>query len=144
MSTSAAGQSDDRCIVLARAIHRAHDTLVAHAESFARSNGLEVGHLSMLHALGLRGEMRMGDLAESVVVGAATVTRRAKQLEERELVRRRRSEESQREVLISLTKEGEALFERSFAHLHAAHRQYFDERFTHQEQRALERLLERV
>jgi DNA-binding MarR family transcriptional regulator len=144
MNNRAVELSGDRCIVLARAIHRAHDALVAHAEAFARLNRLEAAHLSMLHALGLRGEMRMGDLAASVVVGAATVTRRAKQLEERGLVRRKRSEKSQREVLISLTRKGEALFERSFTHLHAEHRRYFDERFTNQEQRDLGRLLDRT
>ena len=109
-----------------------------------RLSHLEVAHLSMLHALGLGGEMRMSDLASRVVVGAATVTRRAKQLEQRGLVRRKRSDESQREVLIRLTTKGGALFERSFAHLHAEHRSYFDDRFTKEEQKELQRLLERL
>ena len=115
-----------------------------HEDSFAQLNDLEVAHLSMLHALGLGGEMRMSDLASRVVVGAATVTRRAKQLEQRGLVHRKRSDESQREVLISLTTKGEALFERSFAHLHAEHQRYFDDRFTNEQQKELQRLLERL
>lgn len=144
MVKNAAGLSNDRCIELARGIHRARAALVSHAEAFGRRNDLEGAHMSILHALGLGGEMRMSDLASGVVVGAATATRRAKQLEERGLVRRRRSEESQREVLISLTGPGEVMFEKSFAHLHSEHRAYFDERFTEAEQTILAELFERL
>jgi DNA-binding MarR family transcriptional regulator len=139
---NAADLSHDRCIDLARGIHRARAALVSHAEAFAQRNDLEGAHMSILHALGLGGEMRMSDLASGVVVGAATATRRAKQLEERGLVSRRRSDESQREVLISLTEKGEAMFEESFAHLHAEHRKYFDDRFTEEEQGQLQALFQ--
>jgi len=65
-------------------------------------------------------------------------------LEERALVRRRRSNESQQEVLISVTTLGEAMFEDSFLHLHHEHRAYFDERFNQQEQQQLQQLFERL
>jgi DNA-binding MarR family transcriptional regulator len=134
----------DRCITLARGIHRARRALLSHAEDFANGEGLEAAHVSILHALGLVGEMRMSDLAAKVVVGAATLTRRAKQLEERKLVARERSPESQREVLIRLTKQGQALFERSFAHIHGKHRAFFDDRFSPSEQRQLAALFEKL
>lgn len=139
---SAQELSTDRCIALAYGIHRARNALESHLEAFARDHGLEPAHLSILHALGLNGETRMKDLASRVVVGAATITRRAKQLEERGLVRRERSKESQREVLIRLTTSGEAIFEESFSHLHNEHRTYFDDHFTRDEQQQLQRLLE--
>jgi len=142
VARSAKELSTDRCIALAYGIHRARNALESHLEAFARGHGLEVAHLSILHVLGLGGETRMKDLASRVVVGAATITRRAKQLEERGLVCRKRSSESQREVLIRLTASGEAMFEMSFSHLHDEHRKYFDDRFTPDEQRQLLRLLE--
>ena len=142
MVRNAVDLANDRCIDLARGIHRARAALVSHAEAFGRRNDLEGAHMSILHALGLGGEMRMSDLASGVVVGAATATRRAKQLEERGLVIRRRSDESQREVLISLTEKGRALFEESFAHLHAEHQKYFDDRFTEEEQGQLQLLFQ--
>ena len=134
----------DRCIELARGIHRGRRMLVSHAQEVADKEGLNAAHVSMINALGLMGEMRMGELASSVVVGSATITRRAKQLEERNLVVRRRSSESEREVLISLTDEGEAMFERSFRYLHGRHRALFDERFTEKEQLQLQRLLAKL
>jgi len=136
--------SKDQCIALAYGIHRARQALESHLEAFGRTQGLEAAHLSILHTLGLGGEMRMTDLAARVIVGPATITRRAKQLEERALVRRKRSKQSQREVLISLTPLGEAMFEDSFFHLHHEHRAYFDERFNQQEQQQLQQLFKRL
>ena len=144
MTRNAAELATDRYIALAYGIHRARSQLESHVESFARGHDLEVAHLSMLHALGLGGEMRMSDVAARVVVGAATVTRRAKQLEQRGLVRRRRSTTSDREVLISLTKKGATLFEASFTHLHAEHQRYFDDRLTAEQQQQLQRLLDQL
>ena len=136
--------SKDQSIALAYGIHRSHDALASNVEAFARHHRLEAAHLSMLHTLGLGGEMRMKDLASRVILGAATTTRRAKQLEERGLIQRKRSDESQREVLIRLTKKGNAMFEKSFANLHQAHRTYFDGRLSKAEQQMLERLLDKL
>ncbi len=141
MSRDARELGADRAIQLAMGLHRAHRDLLAHAAEFGAEQELEVIHLSILHALGLRGPQKMGDLARTIVIGAPDMTRRGRQLEERGLVSRQRSPASQREVLIALTAEGEALFNRSFRHLHAAHKQYFDSRLTVAEQRELGKLL---
>jgi DNA-binding MarR family transcriptional regulator len=134
----------DRSIQLAMGIHRAHRDLLVHAAEFGAQHRLEVIHLSILHALGLRGPQKMGDLARTVVIGAPDMTRRGRQLEARGLVSRQRSPESQREVLMALTAAGQALFDRSFRHLHAAHKKYFDARLTVAEQRALDKLLAKL
>lgn len=144
MSSKTQDLARTRAIELALGIHRAHDRLVEHVETFAKARGLEGVHLSILHVLGLRGTVRMGELAQRVVIGAAGMTRRASQLEELGLVQRQRSPESQRVVLIRLTKKGKALFERSFTHLQAAHAGYFDERLTKTEQAQLARLLAKL
>jgi MarR family 2-MHQ and catechol resistance regulon transcriptional repressor len=128
-------------IRLAMGIHRAHRALVAHAEAFGAEQGLEVIHLSILHSLGLGGPKNMGKLAKSVVMNAPDLTRRAKQLEDRGLVVRERSKESQREVVIALTPEGEAMFGRSFRHLHSSHSDWFGARLSKAEQQVLGKLL---
>jgi DNA-binding MarR family transcriptional regulator len=144
MSRHARELGADRAIQLAMGLHRGHRDLIAHAEEFGATCGLEVIHLSILHGLGLRGPQKMGQLARTVVIGAPDMTRRARQLEERGLVTRERSKASQREVLIALTPAGEELFNRSFRRLHAAHKDYFDARFTVAEQRELGRLLAKL
>jgi DNA-binding MarR family transcriptional regulator len=135
---------DERAIRVAIDLHRAHRDLLAHAEAFGAKEGLEVIHLSIVHSLGLRGPVTMGALARATVIGAPDMTRRAKQLEERGLVSRERSASSQREVVIALTPAGQALFARSFTHLHGAHAAYFDARLSAAEQRELGRLLAKL
>ena len=88
--------------------------------------------------------MIQGELAQRVVVDAAGMTRRAKQLEDRGLIARERSEQSQREVFVRLTKAGEELFGRSFGHLHATHGAYFNDRLSTKEQRQLAALLAKL
>jgi DNA-binding MarR family transcriptional regulator len=134
----------DRAIQLALGVHRCRRELIAHAAAFGEREGLEVVHLSILHAIGLQGPVKMGVLARSIVMGAPDMTRRAKQLEDRGLVARTRSATSQREVLIALTPAGEKLFQRSFCHLHEAHKAYFDERLSAAEQRELAKLVAKL
>ncbi len=86
----------------------------------------------------------MGQLARSVVLASADMTRRAKQLEALGLVARERSQASQREVLIALTPAGEALFAGSFFHLHAEHDAWFSARLTKAEQRERGKLLAKL
>jgi DNA-binding MarR family transcriptional regulator len=136
--------SQARCIHLAYGIHRARAALESHVETFAATRGLTGTHMSILHTLGLGGEMRMKDLGARVVMGGPTLSRRAQQLEDRELIRRRRSEQSQREVLIQLTSAGESMFEASFAHLYDQHRTYFDDRFDPAEQIQLLQLFNKL
>jgi len=111
-------------IQLARRIHRVRGQLIANAREIAEDLELEPVELSMLNTLGRRGAMRMGDLAGEMVIHAASLTRRAKGLEERGLVDRKRSEHSNREVLISLTRKGRVLFDRGFRRLHDDHHTY--------------------
>ena len=47
-------------------------------------------------------------------------------------------------MLIRLTKSGEAMFQKSFSHLHCEHQKYFNDRFTQEEQRQLQQLLNRL
>ena len=133
-----------RCMDIARGLHRARKHLVAHARALAREAGLEDVHISMIDVLGLRGPLKMGDLAARMVIGGANNTRRAKELEHKGLVVRQRSEVSNREVIIRLTKEGEAFFQRSFRRLHDAHRDYLASGLTVAEQKQLLALLDKL
>jgi DNA-binding MarR family transcriptional regulator len=144
MAQGARKLGKELAIRVAMELHRCHRDLVAHAEAFGAKEGLEVVHLSIVHSLGLRGPVKMGELARASVIGAPDMTRRAKQLEARGLVVRERSTSSQREVLIALTPAGQALFARSFTQLHASHQAYFDAGLSAAEQRELGRLLAKL
>jgi len=128
-------------ILLARRIHRARGQLIASAKEIAEDLELEPVELSMINTLGRLGPMRMGDLAGEMVIHAASLTRRAKGLEARGLVDRKRSEQSNREVVISLTRKGRSLFSRGFRRLHDAHRAYFSV-LSPAEQKTLKKLLD--
>src|SRR5262249_8758335 len=99
MTRSMRSLAHDPGIRIGWVIHQCHHALVKQAEEFGDRQGLEVVHMSILHALGLGGALRMGDLAKAAAIRAPDMTRRARQLEERGLVSRTRSTTSQREVL---------------------------------------------
>jgi DNA-binding MarR family transcriptional regulator len=145
MPTDPRKLKDQPGIRIAVDIHRVHRALLAHAAAFAETVELEVALLSAVHSLGLWGPVTMGRLAQLIVVDAPDMTRRAKQLEAKGLVTRRRSPTSQREVPIELTPQGKALFARSFTQLHAEHAASFDAHLSRKEQQQqLSRLLARL
>jgi DNA-binding MarR family transcriptional regulator len=76
--------------------------------------GLNLTELDLLLGLGNSEGTRMGDLANMLITSPANVTRLCASLEKRGLVQRRRSEESDRVVLASLTEEGDRLFKEYF------------------------------
>lgn len=141
---SARDLSPNRCMQLARGVHRVREEMLRHADAWAAKAGMEAVHLGMLHVLGLRGPTRMSDLAKRTVIASPTLTRRAQQLETMGLARRERSETSNREVLLTLTDAGQRAFEESFRYIHDEHAKYFDGRLKPNEQQRLLTLLERL
>lgn len=101
-----------RTLGLLRALVEAHDRLMKADQIRIRSYGLSQAEFDCLVTLGEEGApLRMCDLAERSLVTKSHATQIVKQLEARALIQRRRSPESEREVLVSLTPAGEELFE---------------------------------
>jgi DNA-binding MarR family transcriptional regulator len=97
-----------------RTLFRAHSHIWAEHKNLEKSLGLSLTQLDLLLALGNREGTRMGDLASMLITSPANVTRLCVSLEKKGLVKRQRSEESDRVVLASLTEEGDRLFKEYF------------------------------
>jgi DNA-binding MarR family transcriptional regulator len=94
-------------------------------EQILRQAKVDVGRadVSLLHNLSLAGDwVRLGDLADRLRVDAPTVTRRAQQLEARQLLRRASDPRDKRVSLVRLTPAGE----RIIARVHGARHSWLD------------------
>ena len=78
----------------------------------AENSDLTGPQLSVLHRLGFTGPTRISKLAADEGVRLPTVSNTVNQLEQRELVRRVRSEQDRRAVTVELTEFGRAELER--------------------------------
>lgn len=105
---------------------------------------LSLSELNVIDSLGNTEGLRMGEVAQRMLVSAPNVTRLVKKLEAAGVVRRSASEHSDREVIVRLTSTGEALFERTYPTGVAAVRQHFEERLSRADQEALLALLHRL
>lgn len=80
-------------------------------------NELSLSQHDMLLALGERGEMRIGEVAEAAAIAPPTATRMLDGLERAGIVRRATSAADRRAVTVSLTDEGRRLLERKRRHV---------------------------
>ena len=86
----------------------------------------------------------VSQVSSSTTPSTSSVTRVSKQLEEKGLVQRKRAEASEREVLASLTPEGETFFAKHFLKVVERVASVFDEELSGREQRQLTELLGRL
>lgn len=130
---------------LLRALVEAHDGLMKTDEAQIRSYGLAQGEFDCLATLGAEAQpLRMCDLAQRSLLSKSHATQLVKQLDARGLVERRRSRESEREVLVSLTASGQELFERVYPAHYRYLRQLFASRLSEEEQSRLTALLRKM
>lgn len=134
-----------RTLRLLRALVEAHDGLMETDAAQIRSYGLAQSEFDCLVTLGAEERpLRMCDLAQLSLLTRSHATQIIKQLEGRGLVLRRRSPESEREVLASLTEEGRELFERVYPAHYEFLRGCFDSRLSKPEQKELTALLRKL
>jgi MarR family 2-MHQ and catechol resistance regulon transcriptional repressor len=129
---------------LLRALVETYRDVLERDEAHIRCYGLLPPEFDCLVTLGVGQPMRMCDLAQRTLTTKSHTTQVMKQLEARGLARRERSPESDREVLASLTPEGEALFERVYPDQYRFEKEHFDSRLGEAEQETLIRLLLRL
>jgi len=130
---------------LLRALVEAHDSLMKVDEGQIRTYGLSQGEFDCLVTLGEEARsLRMCDLAQRSLLSKSHTTQIVKQLEARELVRRQRSPESEREVLVSLTPAGEEVFGKVYPTQYHHLKGLFESRYSEQEQTKLISLLRRL
>jgi len=97
-----------------RAAMRLRQRLYAKSGAVAKQFDLHVSEMALLDTLGKYGPLTMGELAERSFSSAANASYTIQGLEQRGLVQRERSRESQRVVEVKLTARGKKLFQKTY------------------------------
>jgi len=79
--------------------------------------GLSVAQCYSLEAIGTQGQLTLNELADSLYITPSTASRTIEELVRKELVERRQDPEDRRAVSLTLTAQGQALFEALRQHL---------------------------
>jgi MarR family 2-MHQ and catechol resistance regulon transcriptional repressor len=106
--------------------------------------GLHPSEFDVLVHLGVEQPQKMSELAGRTLLTKSNCTRVLKCLERKGLARRERGSESEREVLASLTPEGQELFRRVYPVQYEHLKHLYDSRLTEEEQEQLIGLLDRL
>lgn len=119
-----------------RELVRVYQTFSACSETHLRQLGLTPAQFDVIASLGNTTGLSMGELGEKTLITKGTLTGVIDRLEQKQLVQREVPPDNRRSVIVYLTPEGEALFERVFP----AHIAYLKERFERLEPSELELL----
>ena len=109
------------------ALRRLQRATEIHAKRLGRHSGLTPIQLLILHSIQATGEGTLGPLAKQVSVSQATLSTIIDRLENRELLKRVRSQSDKRKVHLCLTDKGEAVIQAEPALLPAAFLESFGE-----------------
>src|SRR5690242_3481831 len=93
---------------------RAAESVMKRAHAYASSHGFIPSEFGVLEVLLYCGTLSQGELARKLLKTCGTVTSNVDALEKRGLVRRERSTDDRRVVMVSLTKDGKGLIEHMF------------------------------
>jgi DNA-binding MarR family transcriptional regulator len=102
------------------------------------------GEMDVLLALAKTEDMRMGDMAQKMAISPPNATRLVKQMEAKGLVRRARSQTSNRVVLVCLTERGASVDRACGQKLEAALRASVDAVLNEADRERLRALLNRI
>lgn len=120
------------------------DKLHSIAKECGRSIGLRSLELGVLNTLRRFGPMTMGELGRLSVVSQTNTTRVVRDLADKKLVKRRRSEESDRHVVVELTSAGEQALRRAYPQMVESIDELFRSGITMAERKKLAELLHKV
>lgn len=98
-------------------VMRLRQNLQSMASTVAKTLDLQSTEMSALDTLGKFGPLTMGELARRSFISPTNTTRTVKNLVDRKLVSRQRSQDSDREVNVKLTAAGEKIFRKSYPHM---------------------------
>jgi len=100
--------------------------------------------MSLIDTLGKYGPLTMGKLAALSFSSPANASYTVQSLEQRELLYRERSSNSQRVVDVRLTPEGTKVFKKTYPRTTEAVNDLINDRLTKQERKTLDKLLEKL
>lgn len=137
-------RDEDICVSIFRNIMRARHQLYQKAATVAAASGLHAAELNVIDILGKFGPISMGRLSQETFISPANTTSITKKLELAKLVKRQRSEESARKVIVSLTSKGRALFRKSYPRILGAAHEHMTDRLTRREMAMLAAALRKL
>ncbi len=132
--TNLSEREEEVCVSIFRNTMRARHLMHELASMVARRSGLHAAELNVVDILGKFGPISMGELSRESFISPSNTTSTVKKLEAAGLVKRERSEQSHREVAVSLSNKGKALLRKGCpqilgeAHTHMAYRLTREER----------------
>lgn len=100
------------------------------AASVAEKSGLHAAELNVVDILGKFGPVSMGRLSRETFISPSNTTSTVKKLELAGLVARKRSSNSDREVTVTLSAKGRALFRKCFPQILGDVHEHITERLT--------------
>ena len=139
--TSLSERDEDLCVDIFRDLMRGRHLMYKKASSVAESSGVHAAELNVVDILGKFGPVSMGRLSNETFISPSNTTSTVKKLELAELVERRRSSMSDREVTVSLTARGRALFRKCYPRILGEVHAHITDRLTGGEIKALARTL---
>ena len=105
---------------------RTYQAFASYSEAYVRQYQLTPAQFDVIATLGNTQGMAMGDIGDKTLITKGTLTGIVDRLIKKGLVTRTVPPDNRRTVLVQLTAEGEALFQKAFpAHI-ADMKQYFD------------------
>jgi DNA-binding MarR family transcriptional regulator len=135
---------EGNCTSVFHDVMRLRHALRSMASEVASSLGLQSAEMSAIDTLGKFGPLTMGELARRSFFSPPNTTRTVKILVDRGLVRRQRSQSSDREVNVSLTAEGKKIFRKSYPHMVHDVNDLLASKLSREERRTLAELLAKL
>jgi DNA-binding MarR family transcriptional regulator len=142
--TSLSERDEDVCVDIFRNIMRARHMMHKKATSVAEGSGLHAAELNVIDILGKFGPISMGRLAQETFISPSNTTSTVKKLEKSGLVRRKRSDNSDREVTVGLTDKGRAIFRKCYPSILADVHEHITDRLTPGEGKQLAGILRKL
>jgi DNA-binding MarR family transcriptional regulator len=135
---------EETCVSVFRSIMRAHNMLHGIGSEIAGEFELQLAEMNVIDLLGKHGPLSMGELSRTIFVAPSSATRTVKNLQLIGLVERQRSAESERVVMVSLTKAGKSLFKKSYPAILHYVKDRLTENLNKTERKALAKLLKKL
>lgn len=117
VATRLTAVDEENCTTVFHDVMRLRHSLRSIASRVAESLDLQSAEMSAIDTLGKFGPLTMGELARRSFFSPPNTTRTVKSLVDRNLVSRQRSQNSDREVNVSLTEDGMKFFRQSYPHM---------------------------
>ena len=142
--TKLSEKNEELCVSIFRNLMRARHLMHQKASGVAANVGLHAAELNVIDILGKFGAIPMGRLAEETFISPSNTTSIVKKLEQIDLVQRKRSDKSDREVTASLTTRGKVIFRKCYPGILADVDEHLGERMTRAEMVTLAGILRKL